>query len=55
MQEEKTLNELEWVRTPDINLNRKKETFKEKLVRKVTENPFVPIGKRNLYICRIVM
>lgn len=44
-----TLNELDWVRVrAELYEDAKIESFKDKLIRKVGENPMVPIGKYNL-------
>lgn len=39
-----SLDEMEWVSVRSNLYDTKVETFKEKLVRKFTENPVVPIG-----------
>lgn len=47
----KELNELDWIRIrTKLNDDYPSETFKEKMIRKVKENPIIPFGEYNLYL-----
>lgn len=47
-------NNLDWIKIKEVDvtedIGQLPETSKDKLYRKVRENPFVPIGKHNLFL-----
>lgn len=45
------LNELDWIRVrTKLNDEYKFETLREKMMRKVKQNPIIPLGEYNLYL-----
>lgn len=47
----KELNELDWISVrAKLNDDYTSETLKEKMIRKVKENPIIPFGEYNLYL-----
>lgn len=46
---EKEFTELDWIQlNKEVRQADNQETTKERMTRKIQENPFVPIGKHNL-------
>lgn len=46
---EKEFTELDWIQlNKEVRQADNQETTKERMIRKIQENPFVPIGKHNL-------
>lgn len=48
------MNELDWIQIRNDISDTPVETFKEKIIRKTSENPLVPLGKYNLYTVLLI-